>query len=159
MALIDFLFQRANTTGMTRSCRFCEIVAGDGEADVVLDTDEVVSFLDANPAVEGHTLVLPKVHHAELESADPATVAGVWASVTAVSRALVETFEADGVSVFYTSGPLAGTVDHAHVHVMPRTADDDLSLALQRYDLGDEGPRLAAAIRGAIEYPVVDADR
>ncbi|WP_289231005.1 HIT family protein [Barrientosiimonas endolithica] len=36
-----------------RPCVFCAIVAGDTAADVVLETDRFVAFLDARPVFKG----------------------------------------------------------------------------------------------------------
>lgn len=56
----------------------------------------------------------------------------------------------EGFSLIHTSGPLVGTVDHAHVHLLPRQDDDDVSLALPRESLDSEwGERLAERLRNA----------
>ena len=48
------------------ACLFCEIVAGERPAHVVLDEDDVVAFLDIRPLFPGHTLLVPKVHYETL---------------------------------------------------------------------------------------------
>ena len=45
---------------MTARCSFCSIVAGDLDAEIVLDTPAVVAFLDHRPLFDGHTLVVPR---------------------------------------------------------------------------------------------------
>lgn len=133
---------------MDEDCAFCEIVAGERAAHELYRTEGAVAFLDANPAVEGHALVIPTDHCEDVLTAADRTRRAVFDAVGAVSDRLEETLEPDGFSTFYTAGPLVGTVSHAHVHVVPRTAADGIELALERKRLPpDRGERLAARIR------------
>ena len=43
-------------------CLFCGIAAGDIEADLVLETEHVVGFLDLRPVFKGHVLLVPREH-------------------------------------------------------------------------------------------------
>ena len=43
-------------------CPFCAIVSGEADADVVLDDDGAVAFLDRSPLFKGHVLVVPRDH-------------------------------------------------------------------------------------------------
>lgn len=134
---------------MDEDCAFCEIVAGDRTAHELYRTDGAVSFLDAHPAVEGHALVVPTDHCEDILVADDRTRRAVFDAVGAVSDRLRDALDPDGFSTFYTAGPLVGTVTHAHVHVVPRTANDGIELALERKPLpADRGERLAERIRG-----------
>ena len=56
---------------MTPGCKFCQIIAGEIPAHFVLDTDEVVAFLDHRPLFPGHTLVLPRGHVETLADLPP----------------------------------------------------------------------------------------
>ncbi|QSX00046.1 HIT family protein [Haloterrigena alkaliphila] len=133
---------------MTDDCEFCRIVDGDRSAHVLAADDRTVAFLDENPAVTGHALVVPRVHCEELLTVDDATSAAVFETIRNVANALEATLEPDGFSVFHTSGPLVGTVDHAHVHLLPRTTDDGVSLSLTRDRLDhDEAAALTDRVR------------
>ena len=129
-------------------CAFCRIAAGAAEAFRLYEDDRTVAFLDREPATRGHSLVIPKDHRESLFRGGDPTASDVYGTVERVVAAMHRTLEPDGVSVFYTSGDLAGTVTHAHVHVLPRWADDDITVTLDRYSLDvDEAERLAASIR------------
>lgn len=133
------------------TCPFCRIVAGDEDAHLLLETDRTTAFLDANPAVPGHTLIVPNEHRAHLFEGDPALVGDVFQSVQRVVRAMTRTLDPDGVSLFYTTGDLAGHVTHAHVHLLPRHVDDEIHLALARSDLDEaDASELAGSIRAEI---------
>jgi peptide chain release factor 3 len=47
---------------MTTDCVFCTIAAGDVDADVVLETGDLVAFLDRRPVFKGHVLLVPREH-------------------------------------------------------------------------------------------------
>jgi histidine triad (HIT) family protein len=112
-------------------CEFCAIVAGDRGAHVVHDDEHALAILDETPTREGHTVVLPKAHHEGLLGTEKAGKE-VFRVVDTVAAGLREVLQADGFSVFYTSGSMVGSVRHAHVHVVPREEGDRISLALDR---------------------------
>jgi histidine triad (HIT) family protein len=122
-------------------CTFCAIAEGETHAHVLVETERTVAFLDSNPAVQGHTLVIPKAHHEDLFQAEDSLVAAVFQTATRVSEALEETVDHDGVSLFYSPGPLVGRITHAHVHLMPRYTDDNISVSLPRESLSESDAR------------------
>jgi histidine triad (HIT) family protein len=61
-------------------CIFCSIVSGDIPSHKVYEDDSYFAFLDIFPASEGHTLVIPKAHHADIHSM-PADVYGGMAAI------------------------------------------------------------------------------
>lgn len=132
-------------------CPFCRIVAGDEPAHVLYRDDDALAFLDENPAIEGHTLVVPVVHLEELITAEAPVPGAVFRTVQRVARAIDVALEPDGFSVFHTSGGLVGSVDHAHVHLLPRYEADSISIALSRRPLdASTGSALREEIRAAL---------
>lgn len=97
-----------------------------------LDTEEfrwanrlAVAFADLYPVGPGHTLVVPREHRSNLFKLDPAVRAAVWALVDEVHRDLVKELDPDGFNIGLNEGTDAGrTVDHAHVHIIPRFKGD-----------------------------------
>ncbi|WP_053947596.1 HIT family protein [Halolamina sediminis] len=130
-------------------CAFCAVVAGEHDVYVLREDDATLAFLDENPARKGHTVVIPKTHREELLGGN-AGGAAVFDAVDAVAADLRRALDPDGFSVFYTSGSMVGSIRHGHVHVVPREAGDDVSLALERSALDhDAAADLAARIRDA----------
>lgn len=153
--LVDHDCETANTPivecskwcGMDE-CVFCQIVTGEEDAYILHETERTAAFLDQNPAVLGHTLVVPKTHQEFLLTDDESLVTDVFGTVRTVALALNEILDPDGVSLFYTSAELVGRVTHAHVHLLPRYANDDIRLALARDSLDDAAAtRLAARVQ------------
>ncbi|ELZ18579.1 HIT domain-containing protein [Natrinema thermotolerans] len=132
---------------MHDDCEFCRIVAGEQAAHVLYEDERTLAFLDENPATPGHTLIVPRAHAEEVVTADEPTAAAVFETVRTVATALESVLEPDGFSVFHTSGPLVGSVDHAHVHLVPRRTDDDVRLSLSRTPLE---PDAAADLTGRV---------
>lgn len=133
--------------GAMDDCTFCRIVSGDEPADILYEDDQTMAFLDGNPAIRGHSVVIPKSHETFLFTAEESVANSVFQSVRSLARALEEAFEIDGVSLFYTTPDLVGHVTHAHVHLLPRYTGDRIRLALPREPLGDDADEIAQAIR------------
>ncbi|WP_135820437.1 HIT family protein [Halostella litorea] len=134
---------------MNGDCEFCRVVHGESDVDLLYGDDRTAAFLDRNPAVRGHTLVVPKRHREELLVGDGSV--GVWRTVQRVARALETVLDPEGFSTFHTSGPLVGNVEHAHVHLLPREADDTVHIALDRTPLGaDAADRLTSQVRAEL---------
>lgn len=131
---------------------FCAIVAGEAPSYDLHETEGALAFLDVNPVATGHALVVPKTHRERLTDMDAAETAAVFDAAREVAGALEEALEPDGYNLWQANGAAAGQdVFHAHVHVVPRDADDDLSL---RFDPGDldeaEAERVRTAVRAAL---------
>ena len=96
-------------------CIFCIRAAG----------DPVAAFADSFPVSDGHTLVVPGRHVERLEALDQRTWDAVFRMVREVARDLAHRPGVDGINIGVNSGAAAGqTVEHAHVHVIPRRRGD-----------------------------------
>jgi histidine triad (HIT) family protein len=106
-------------------CLFCGIVAGRVPADVVLEGEHVIGFLDIRPLMKGHTLLVPRRHVVTLpdlpaELRDPFLEAG-----QRLAAAMVAGLGAQG-SFVAMNNTVSQSVPHLHLHVVPRTKGDGL---------------------------------
>jgi histidine triad (HIT) family protein len=106
-------------------CVFCSIIAGDLAADVVLDTPDVLAFLDRRPVLKGHVLLVPRRHVVTLpdlpaDLRDPFLAAG-----QRLATAMVDGLGAQG-SFVAMNNVVSQSVPHLHLHVVPRTKGDGL---------------------------------
>jgi histidine triad (HIT) family protein len=123
-------------------CIFCAIEAGEMPSRTVHETDEVIAFLDVNPLAEGHTLVVPRAHHARLGAVPAETSDAVFGVVHELVPTVETAVDADAVTVGVNDGAAAGQeVPHVHVHVVPRFEGDGggpiHAVAGRRPDLSD----------------------
>jgi histidine triad (HIT) family protein len=110
---------------VTAGCKFCQIIAGELPAHFVLDTDDVVAFLDHRPLFPGHTLVLPRDHIETLADLPEDRVGPFFRQVQRVEAAVRTAMEAEG-SFVAENNVVSQSVPHLHVHVVPRRRKDGL---------------------------------
>lgn len=104
-------------------CPFCARVAAG--AEIIRASAVAVAFLDDFPVSEGHVLVVPRRHLARVEDLEADEWAELFGLVREVCLELSTPNGVDGVNVGVNSGVAAGqTVDHAHVHIIPRRLGD-----------------------------------
>ncbi len=108
-------------------CVFCAIVEGRQPAAIVHEDELTVAFLDITAVTDGHTLVIPKRHAADLWEITPEDAAAVMATVHRTAARIREVLAPDGLTLFQANRD-AGWQDvfHLHVHLVPRTAGDHL---------------------------------
>ena len=111
------------------NCIFCKIVAGDIPSFKVHEDDRTIAFMDVNPAAEGHALIVPKFHATNILDVPADWLAATVESTRRVARAIDKTLAPEGMNVIQANGPgAAQSVLHLHFHVVPRSADDGLTM-------------------------------
>lgn len=136
---------------MAGECAFCGIVAGDVDADVVLETDELVAFLDRRPVFKGHALLVPREHVVTLPDLPAALRDPFLAAGQRLATAMVEGLGAQG-SFLALNNTVSQSVPHLHLHVVPRTKGDGLRgffWPRTRYGDGEAG-EYAARLRAVL---------
>lgn len=102
------------------SCLFCQIVAGNIDADIVRTGVLTLAFRDIRPQAPVHILIIPKEHLAS--TADLTDQHGdLLVEVAQMIRwiAAAEGVAESGYRVVTNTGPDGGqTVDHLHFHLL-----------------------------------------
>jgi histidine triad (HIT) family protein len=106
-------------------CLFCAIADGSVPADLVLETDDLVAFLDTRPVFKGHVLLVPRVHVVTLPDLPAALRDPFLAAGQRLATAMVEALGAQG-SFVAMNNTVSQSVPHLHLHVVPRTKGDGL---------------------------------
>jgi histidine triad (HIT) family protein len=133
-------------------CLFCSIVAGETPAAIVLDTPDVLAFLDHRPLFAGHTLVVPRAHVETLRDLDDDTRVVLFAEVQRVAAAVQDAMGAQG-SFVAMNNVVSQSVPHLHVHAVPRNRKDGLRgffWPRTKYADGAEMDMVASKLRVAI---------
>jgi histidine triad (HIT) family protein len=108
-----------------RDCLFCAIAAGETAADLVLEDEDFVGFLDIRPLFKGHVLVVPRLHVVTLPDLPAELRDGFLERAQRLSTAMVEGLGAQG-SFVAMNNTVSQSVPHLHLHVVPRTKGDGL---------------------------------
>ncbi len=133
-------------------CVFCAIVAGEVDADLVLDEPDFVGFLDKRPVFKGHTLLVPREHVVTLPDLPAGLRDGFLEAAQRLASAMVEALDAQG-SFVAINNVVSQSVAHLHCHVVPRTKGDGLrGFFWPRTKYADgESARFAERLRAALE--------
>jgi histidine triad (HIT) family protein len=134
------------------SCVFCDIVAGEAEANVVLDEPHAFAFLDRRPLFSGHTLLVPREHHETITDLPPDQVDGLFRTAQRLAAAVRDGMGAQG-TFMAVNNTVSQSVPHLHIHIVPRTKGDGLRGFFWpriKYAATDEAERAAAQIRAAL---------
>lgn len=133
-------------------CHFCDIVAGERPAHMVLDEVDVVAFLDFRPLFPGHVLVVPRSHSQTLADLPVDSLQPLFDAVQRVDAAVREAMDAHG-SFVAMNNTVSQSVPHLHVHIVPRRFKDGLRgffWPRTRYRSESEASEIAAGIRAAV---------
>lgn len=124
-------------------CIFCRIISGDLPAHIIKQDEDTIVFL----SLDGHPLVVPKVHIEDVFSLDPDTAGNIMREAVEVAKALRDTLNCDGVNLIQSNGAAAGQdVFHFHLHIKPRWKNDGVTLSWNTATV-DEQKREALADR------------
>jgi len=111
-------------------CIFCKIANKEIETEIIEESDNFIAFPDANPAVKGHVLIIPKKHYRNLMDL-PVDLSSemIGMAKRVAEKELSE--GAEGFNLAMNNFEAAGQiVKHAHLHLLPRKKGDGFSLSV-----------------------------
>lgn len=120
-------------------CIFCKIAAGEIPSTTIYETGEFKVIFDIAPASKGHALIIPKEHYDNVFSIDAEVASKLFPLATSVAKALKAETNCDGMNLLQNNGAVAGqTVNHFHLHLIPRYEGDGVKLACEPGDADKE---------------------
>ena len=126
---------------------FSKIVAGEIPCYKVAEDENFLAFLDINPLVEGHTLVIPKKEVDYIFDLDSDTYSGLMVFARKVAKAIKSTIDCKRVGV----AVLGMEVPHAHIHLVPLRKESDLNFSNPKIELtNDEMNKIANKISSKV---------
>lgn len=104
---------------------FTRIISREIPGYIVAEDDHYIAFLDINPLVLGHTLVVPKKEVDYIFDLDDNTLSGLTLFAKKVARAIEKAVPCNriGVSVMGLEVP------HTHVHLIPMNTMSDVNFS------------------------------
>lgn len=125
---------------------FTKIIQGEIPSYKLAENEDFFAFLDINPVVKGHALVIPKMEVDYIYDLPDETLSGLHLFAKGVAKAIEEVVPCERIGVM-----VAGLeVPHAHIHLIPINAIRDLSFSNPRVEMTkEEFERLAEKIAAA----------
>lgn len=110
------------------SCIFCDLPgAGDDRENLILETrDDYVVLMNRYPYNNGHLMVAPRAHTADLGEIPPGAYASLMEALRRAAAIVREVLSCDGMNIGLNLGRVAGAgIDtHLHWHIVPRWDGD-----------------------------------
>lgn len=133
-------------------CIFCKIVKGDIPSATICETPDFKVILDVSPANAGHALIITKEHFDNIFQMDAETAGKLFSLATVVARAIKDETGCEGLNVVQNNGEVAGqTVNHFHLHLIPRFKGDDVKVTWKQGETNSEDlAELAKALKKRI---------
>jgi len=104
---------------------FSRIARKELPAHIVAENENYIAFLDINPLVEGHTLVIPKQEVDYIFDLEDDVLAGLHVFAKKVAKAIESVVECERIGVTV----IGLEVPHAHVHLVPINGMDDMNFS------------------------------
>lgn len=112
---------------------FSKIIAGEIPCAKVYEDEHSFAFMDAGQVNPGHVLIASKQPAETILDLDEDAAAAVFRTVSRVAKAVEAAYAPEGIMVLQANRPAAWqTVPHFHVHVLPRYADDGVTVTWPR---------------------------
>jgi len=113
---------------------FSKIAAGEIPSYKVAENDKFYAFLDINPLVKGHTLVIPREETDYIFDLSDADLAEMTVFAKQVAVAIKKAFPCIKVGM----AVLGLEVPHAHIHLVPMQSEKDMLFSKPKLKLSDE---------------------
>ena len=129
---------------------FTKIAEGEIPSYKCAENDEFYAFLDINPLVKGHTLVIPRREVDYIFDMDDEELARFQVFAKKVAVAIKAAFPCIKVG----QAELGLEVPHAHIHLVPMQSEKDLNFSNPKLGLsGEEMQEIASKIYTEFQRP------
>jgi len=123
---------------------FSKIINGEIPAYKIAEDDFFLAFLDINPLVKGHTLVIPKKEVDYIFDLDDTLYPGLFQFSKKVAKAIKASVKCERIGV----AVIGLEVPHAHIHLVPINNVGDINFLAPRVQLSkDEFQEVADKIK------------
>jgi histidine triad (HIT) family protein len=123
---------------------FSKIAAGAIPSYKCAENEKFYAFLDINPLVKGHTLVIPRREVDYIFDMDDDELAEFQVFAKKVAKAIKAAFPCKKVAEVV----LGLEVPHAHIHLIPMQSEQDVDFRREKLKLSEEEfKEIAAKIR------------
>lgn len=113
---------------------FTKIISGEIPSHKIAENENFIAFLDIDPLVMGHVLVVPKTEVDKIFDLSEKYLSGMLVFAQPIAKAIERTFDCKrcGVSVIGIEVP------HCHMHLVPINNANDLNFTRPKLKVTDE---------------------
>lgn len=108
------------------NCIFCKIANGKIPSKKIFEDDLVMVIMDANPSVDGHTLIIPKKHYTDYQELNNEMTTHIFNVAQKIGPKIMEKLNAKSLTLLINYGQ-AQQVKHFHLHLLPDFGTRDSS--------------------------------
>ncbi len=124
---------------------FTRIINREISGHIIAENDDFIAFLDVNPLVSGHTLVVPKKEVDYIFDLDDRTLADLNIFTKKVAQSIKKSVPCLRVGV----AVIGLEVPHTHIHLVPLNTMDDINFSRPKLNPSQEElAEVAESIRG-----------
>lgn len=113
---------------------FAKIAAGDIPSYKCAESEKFYAFLDINPLVKGHTLIIPRREEDYIFDLTDTELAEMMVFAKRVAAAIKKAFPCVKVGM----AVLGLEVPHAHIHLIPMNSEKDMLFSNPKLKLSEE---------------------
>ena len=113
---------------------FRKIIAGEIPSYKIAENEKFYAFLDINPLVKGHTLVVPKQEVDYIYDLSDEDLAQMHVFAKTVAKAIEKVIPCKRIGV----AVMGLEVPHAHIHLIPINSESDMIISNPKLKLSDE---------------------
>jgi histidine triad (HIT) family protein len=126
---------------------FSKIISGEIPCFKIAENEHCFAFLDIQPLMKGHTLVIPKTEVDYLFDLGDDVYQDLMTFSKRISKAIKKAIPCNRIGV----AVIGLEVPHAHIHLVPINQMDDINFTRPKLSLSiQEFEEIAASIRNAI---------
>ncbi len=110
---------------------FTKIIRGEIPSYKIAENEKFFAFLDINPMVQGHVLVIPKVEIDKFFDLPDDLLSEMLLFAKPIAKVMEQIFPCDRVGI----SVMGLEVPHAHMHLVPINGADDLNFTRKKLQL------------------------
>ncbi len=112
---------------------FTKIINGELPCHKIAENEDFIAFLDIDPLVKGHVLVVPKTEVDKIYDLPEKYLSGMLLFAQPIAKAIEKSFECKrcGISVIGIEVP------HTHMHLVPINSANDLNFTRPKMKMTD----------------------
>lgn len=103
---------------MIMNCIFCDIVNKKKKADILYEDDLIIVIMDAFPNVDGHILIIPKIHYNDYQELDDKLLLHINKIAKKYGAILMKKLKKESLTILVNYGK-SQMIKHYHLHLLP----------------------------------------